>query len=106
MCWTHYALGITHHYDTSCKNKKRPLVAEETTSDNSKQNKGATCPICSNIIREAQQGIFREGTCKQWIHRQCASLTVDAYTKVGKSPRPFYCLHCTLSNHKQEMDSC
>ena len=50
------------------------------------------------------QAIFCDGTCKQWIHRQCASLTVDAYTKAGKSPHPFYCLHCTVSNQKQVID--
>ena len=88
-------------------NKKRSVTAEETTNDNSKRNKGATCPIFINTVRETQQAIFCEGTCKQWIHRQCpslTSLTVDAYTKAGKSPHPFYCLQCTMSNQKQEID--
>ena len=86
------------------KNKKRSLTAEETTNVNSKRNKGAMCPICSNTVRETQQTIFCDGTCKEWIHRQCASLTVDAYTKAGKLPHPFYCLHYTVSNQKQEID--
>ena len=62
------------------------------------------CLICSNTVRETQQAIFCEGTCKQWIHCQCASLTVDAYTKAVKSPHPVYCLHCTVSNQKPEID--
>ena len=85
------------------KNKKRSLTAEETTNVNSKLNKGAMCPICSNIVRETQHAIFCDGTCKQWIHRQCASLTVDAYTKAGKSPHPFfivYIVQCQIKNKK------
>lgn len=94
----------TNSNKAGAKNKKRSLASEETTEDNSKRNKDATCPICNNIVRETQQAIFCEGTCKQWMHRQCASLTVDAYAKAGKSQQPFYCLHCTLTSHKQEID--
>ena len=36
--------------------------------------------------------------------RQCASLTVDAYTKASESPQPFCCLHCTVSSQKHEID--
>ena len=87
------------------KTKKRSLVSEETNSnDTTKRSKGAICPICNNVVKETQQAIFCEGTCKQWIHRQCASLTVDAYTKAGESQQPFYCLHCTVSSQKQEID--
>ena len=38
------------------------------------------------------------------MHRQSASLTVDAYTKAGGSQQPFYCLHCIVSLQKQEID--
>ena len=48
------------------KNKKRFLISEETNSnDTTKRNKGATCLICNNVVRETQQAIFCEGTCKQ-----------------------------------------
>ena len=87
------------------KNKKRSLVSKETNSnDTTKWNKGATCLICNNVLKDTQQAIFCEGACKQWIHRQCASLTVDAYTKVGESQQPFYCLHCIVLLQKQEID--
>ena len=91
---------------SAAKNKKRSLVPEESTqtSVTPKRNKGAICPICSSVVKETQQAIFCEGICKQWMHRQCASLTVDAYTKASESPQPFCCLHCTVSSQKHEID--
>jgi len=38
------------------------------------------------------------------MHRQCASLTAEAFTKPGESNEPFYCLHCTGASHKQEIN--
>jgi len=59
-----------------------------------------------NDIREAQQSIFCEGNCKQWMHmhRQCASLTVDAFNKTGESELPLFCLHCTVSMQNQDIN--
>lgn len=84
------------------KNKKKLLATGE--NDPSKKTKTAICPICNGAIKEVQQAIFCEGNCKQWIHRQCASLPVDTYKKAGESQQPFYCLHCTVSLQKQEID--
>ena len=85
------------------KNKKRGLSGEDSR-DTSKQAKGATCPICSNVVREAQQVIYCEGSCNQWMHRQCASLTTEAFIKAGESNQPFYCLYCTVASHKQQIN--
>ena len=82
---------------------KRGLTTEETNTA-PKRTKGATCPICNIVVRDSQQAIFCDGTCKQWIHRQCASLTVDVYVKAGESQQSFYCLNCTVSLQKQEID--
>ena len=41
---------------------------------------------------------------QQRIHRQCASLTVDAFIKAGESQQCFYCLRCTVALQKQEID--
>ena len=52
-------------------------------------------------IRDSQQAIFCDGTCKQWIHRQCASLTVVLMpVKAGESQQSFYCrfkLYCVIT---------
>ena len=85
------------------KNKKRGLPSD-AASDTSKRTKGDICPICNSVIKETQQAIFCDGSCKHWMHRQCASLTTEAYIKAGESQQPFYCLHCVVTSQKQDID--
>ena len=66
-----------------------------------------TCPICEDVIQEAQAGIttghdsvYCDGLCRTWLHRGCAGLSKKAFEALSKSKDKFLCLKCTFSTQK------
>ena len=42
-------------------------------------------------------------TCNSWIHRQCAGLSQILYKAYQNGDDPFYCPHCRLVLHEQQL---
>ena len=91
--------------------KKRPPLDPDRSKKDSKDakisQKFSTCPICLDNISETdnncQDAIFCEGMCKAWLHRQCTSLTKQAFSLLINSSTPFYCPHCHLKSQAAEI---
>ena len=49
--------------------------------------------------------MFCDGVCNTWLHRGCAGLSKPAFKKIAASNDPFYCPHCSLAQHKNEIDA-
>ena len=62
------------------------------------------CPVCCDPIEDAvgkkkgQDAVFCDGSCQDWIHRQCAGLSKHAYSLVSDSDEEFHCPRCQLSD--------
>lgn len=67
------------------------------------------CPICSDEVKkpsgrkEGYKAVFCEGSCQEWVHRQCAGLSVIAYTKASKSDDPFLCPSCNIRGQSRDI---
>ena len=69
-------------------------------------------PICLDSVEAAgdshTNSISCNGSCKEWIHRRCAGLSVNAISALkasSESLRQFYCPHCRLDHHHLEITS-
>ena len=67
------------------------------------------CPICDDVIEDllpktkGQDSVFCDSVCNTWLHRGCAGLSKPAFKKIVASNDPFYCPHCSLAQHKNEI---
>ena len=58
------------------------------------------CIVCEKAIKElsakskGEDGIFCEGICQGWIHRQCAGIPKPVFAALRSSPEPFLCTYC------------
>lgn len=59
--------------------------------------KHVVCPISEEQIVEsntkkqkAQESFFCDGHCQEWVHRQCAGLSMARFTILSKSSAPFF----------------
>ena len=54
---------------------------------------------------QGQASVFCVGNCSTWLHRQCASLRVQAFNLLDKSDEPYLCPNCKLDSQKSEIDN-
>ena len=82
-------------------------TAHKTTSKRSSTNKS----ICHDVIEDSSpktkghDSVICDGVCNTWLHRGCAGLSKPDFKKLAASNEPFYCPHCSLAQHKNEIDA-
>ena len=47
--------------------------------------------------------LFCRGSCKQWLHRYCASVTVPCYKSIKDEGLPFFCFWCCQVRSQREI---
>lgn len=73
------------------------------TAVTNKKDSQCVCPVCCDPIEDAvgkkkgQDAVFCDGSCQEWIHRQCASLSKHAYSLVSYSDDECYCPRTDLT---------
>ena len=71
-----------------------PVNDRKDIDPKKKKEDECICPICEVTIidktsdKDGQDSIFCEGQCQAWIHKQCASLSNNAFKAVAKSRDP------------------
>ena len=53
--------------------------------------------------KKGHDSIFCDGSCQNWIHRQCAGLSKASFTHCFKSNDPFFCPKCTIKNQSDDV---
>ena len=47
------------------------------------------CCVCCKAVEEGKdEALLCEGQCQKWLHRYCASVTVDQYEELSSSEEP------------------
>ena len=66
------------------------MIANSSATVKRNEGHNTICPICEESFKAAHESIFREGDCKKYQHRQCASLIKEQCKKAGESDLPFH----------------
>ena len=87
---------LKHNY--SANGSTYTTVAAKSKDDT------CTCPICeeniieaSNKRQSAEEAIFCDGACQEWLHRHCVGLSMSRFTQVFNFSYHFICPRCRLS---------
>ena len=64
-------------------------------SKDSKSSAESCCVCCQSVSVSKDEVLFCSGTCQQWMHRYCASVSVIAFQYIKESGSPFlyFCCH-------------
>ena len=67
-------------------------------------SKAESCCVCCQPVNSAKDELlFCAGACQQWIHRYCASVSVNAYKSLKASGSHFFCYCCYQVRNKDEI---
>ena len=81
------------------KNSRSKKVSQTSTV---KATNAQTCCICCVQVQPSKdKALFCSGTCQQWLHRYCASVSANQYKTIKSSDSPFYC-YCCYQTQKEE----
>ena len=62
------------------------------------------CCVCCKAVEDGKdEALLCEGQCQKWLHRYCASVTVDQYEELSSSEEPFLCFTCCITQHQQQI---
>ncbi len=63
------------------------------------------CSVCCQPLSSKDEALFCDGRCQQWLHRYCASVTVQQYKAVTDSNGSFLCPWCSHERQQEEIIS-
>ena len=61
------------------------------------------CVCCQQITLGKDEALYCEGSCKQWLHRYCPSVSINQYKTISESKSPFQCPTCYREYSKQQI---
>lgn len=53
------------------------------------------CPRCDLVAYNSVAALQCDG-CDKWLHRVCEGVTISAYRRLSRSPKPWHCTVCQL----------
>ncbi|CAI8031513.1 hypothetical protein GBAR_LOCUS17872, partial [Geodia barretti] len=63
-----------------------------------------TCVICCQSLNLAKdEALFCSGRCQQWLHRYCASVSVNAYQSIKADDSSFSCYDCYRRSKDEQL---
>ena len=63
-----------------------------------------TCVICCQSLHPGKdEALFCAGRCQQWLHRYCASVSVEAYRSIKEDGSSFSCYDCYRGNKDAQL---
>ena len=74
--------------------KKKPAAAKSPSY----------CICCQPVSQERDEALFCVGSCQQWLHRYCASVTVQQYKDICSSKSPFQCPTCYRVHSQEQIE--
>lgn len=88
---------------TSAKTESSSLSSASSSAPSSASTKETCCVCCQTIHIGKDDALFCSGTCQHWLHRYCASVSVQCYKCIKDDDRPFYCFWCYQSRSQREI---
>jgi len=76
---------------------------DSSSAPSSASTKETCCVCCQTIHIGKDDALFCSGTCQHWLHRYCASVSVQCYKCIKDDDRPFYCFWCYQSRSQREI---
>ena len=85
--------------------RKKPPSSNSTASTVSTAAPAkTTCVICCQSLNLAKdEALFCSGRCQQWLHRYCASVSVDAYQSIKADGSSFSCYDCYRRSKDEQL---
>ena len=75
--------------------------SRKATSSSSDQ-----CCICYQAIGPKEDALFCSGSCQQFLHRYCASVSESAYKSLtSENSVPFYCFCCYKAQKEEQLSN-
>ena len=65
--------------------------------------KETCCICCQQVTVEKDEALYCSGKCQQWLHRYCASVTVEQYKNINDKATEFQCPSCCRERHQQQI---
>ena len=62
-----------------------------SSAPSSASTKETCCVCCQTIHMGKDDALFCSDTCQQWLHRYCASVSVQCYKTIKDEDHPFFC---------------
>lgn len=66
-------------------------------------SKVSCCICCQSIQPDKDEALFCSGSCQQWLHRYCASVSEDCYKSVKSGNSPFFCFCCYRVRKEEQL---
>ena len=67
--------------------------------------KASCCICCQSVKPDKDEVLFCTGGCQQWLHRYCASVSVDGYKSMKSDNSPFLCFCCYRSRKEEQLST-
>ena len=67
--------------------------------------KVSCCICCQSLKPDKDEALFCSGDCQQWLHRYCASVSVDCYKTMKSDNCPFLCFGCYRSRKEAQLST-
>ena len=83
--------------------KKRRANSKTAKSKTAKLPSVSCCVCCRPVNISKDEVLFCTGTCQEWIHRCCVSVTVKAYQSIKDAGSPFLCFCCQQIRSRDEV---
>ena len=61
------------------------------------------CICCQPVTLGKDEALFCVGSCQQWLHRYCASVSAQRYRAITGDSSPFLCPNCCCEQQKEQI---
>ena len=61
------------------------------------------CICCQPVTLGKDEALFCVGSCQQWLHRYCASVSAQRYQAITGDSSPFLCPNCCCEQQKEQI---
>ena len=62
------------------------------------------CCICQPISVNKDEVLYCSGSCQQWLHRYCASVTSQQYQTIKENTQSFLCPCCDRREQQEQIN--
>ena len=97
--WTalQYSFHINMYLNTRCRADMPPKATKKKLSSSASASasvKVSCCICCQPIQPDKDEALFCSGSCQQWLHRYCASMSADYYKSAKSDNTQVFCFCC------------
>ena len=78
------------------------MPPKKKSTSQSAGSKGVCC-VCCQALSAKDEALYCDGACQQWLHRYCASVTLQQYKAISDSGSPYLCSCCCRERQQGEM---